>query len=269
MDRFIRVNGKEFSFEEVANALGVECDPQREPVQVHLCQRVNDGVLVAKGAFFDNDDYPAIDLELELPAEKDSMPVMIFKTEQPRVAGGYSDGYPGVRSFVYNRDGEYFMYSDVDSRADVVVDRDGMEQRVMVSGSPTCDVEVYQENSWARFMGQKDFVYRANVQATENVKLEVGMVGTIKDEIGVKEEFRGKDFKILAVGATKEDEFAVCLVEGRDDIIVWRKNMDSVRMPEIMLENTLAAAVQRSHDAEQCSAGVRSLGLGVKDSIDK
>lgn len=243
MDRFIRVNGQAFSFEDVAKALGVSCDPLREPVQVHLCQRVNDGVLVAKGAFFDNDSYPAIDLELELPKEKDSMPVMISKTEQPRVAGGYSDGYPGVRSFIYNREGEYFMYSDVDSRADEVVDRDGMEQRVMVSGCPACDVEVYQENPYVWMRGQQPFVYKGNIP---DVKFEVGMTGVIKDAPDVKKELRGKTFEIVKCN-DNEPWSASCKVEGKKGTYcIYRSSMDDLRMPEASLENTLANAAERS-----------------------
>lgn len=230
MDRFIRVNGKDFSFEEVAKALGLEVGQHLDPVQVHLCQRVDDGILVAKGAFFDNDDYPAIDLELELPPEKDSLPVVISKTEQPRVDGGYSDGYQGVRNFVYNRDGEYYMYSNVDSRADEILDRDGMEQKVMVSGSPSCDVEVYQENPWVRNMGQKNFEYRVEEPAQENVKLEVGMVGKLKDEDGIKKALRGKSFKVTRIDA---NGVAAGIIEGVNGIYALDMNfIESVMVPE-------------------------------------
>lgn len=218
MDRFIRVNGRDFSFEDVAKALEFEVGPYLDPVQVQLCQRVNDGVLVAKGAFFDNDDYPGMDVELELPEEKDSFPVIISRAEQPRVRKsdafsgtrkeelgtrdgiadgddldsgcgrgellGYSDGYQGVRNFVYNRDGEYFMYTDVDSRPDEVVDRDGMEQRVMVSGSPKCEVEVYQENPWVRMMGEREFAYKENAPeaSLENILAEAKGRGVAAEE---------------------------------------------------------------------------------------
>lgn len=242
MDRFIKINGAVFSFEEVAKALGVECDPKREPVQLHLCQRVDDGVLVAKGAFFDKDDYPAIDLELQLPSEKDSLPVMISRTEQPRVEGAYSDGYLGVRNFVYNREGEYFMYSDVDSRADEVVDRAGMEQRVMVSGSRLCDVEVYQENPWVRMMGQKEFEYP---QEGPDVKFEVGMTGVIRDVSGIKKELRGKTFQVVEWHKEEPGE-AYCTIEGKAGIyLVYRDQVENLRMPEqavARLDDLVAAA---------------------------
>lgn len=242
MNRFIRINGKDYSFDEVAKALGIKCDPQREPIQLHLCQRVDDGILVAKGAFFDNDDYPAMDLELELPAEKDSMPVIISKTEQPRVDGGYSDGYQGVRNFVYNRDGEYFMYSDVDSRADEIVDRDGMEQRVMVSGSPVCDAEVYQENHYVRMMGRKEFEYNARIPVLVDVKLEVGMVGVLRDSNDIKRSLRGKAFEILEVN--EEYGCAKCRIDGeKGEFGVYVLQMAKVEKPlTAVLENATARA---------------------------
>ena len=258
MNRFIRINGKEFSFEEVAKALGVECDPQREPVQLHLCQRIDEGVLVAKGAFFDKDSYPAIDLDLELPAEKDSMSVPIFKVEQPRVDGAYSDGYQGVRSFVYNRDGEYFMYSNVDSRADEIVDRDGMEQWVMVSGSPRCDVEVYQENYFVRMMGRRDFDYTVASLEWKNVELTAGMVGKLRDLPGIKKSLRGKAFEILDVNA--KDGFAACRIEGETGTFsIYVSQMEGLRMPEavekpvseVLEEATSRAEVYDGNEAKE------------------
>lgn len=148
-DRFLRINGQEFSFDEVARALGLDVSPELEPVQVALCQRVDSGVLVAKGSFFDHDDYPGIDLELQLPAEQDSMPIMISRTEQPRLEGESHN----LRTFGYSRENEYFMFFDSDLRPDAEVDQEPRDQALTVSGDRWRSVEVFAENPYIEYKG--------------------------------------------------------------------------------------------------------------------
>lgn len=243
MDRFIRVNGRDFSFEEVAKALGLEVASHLDPVQVHLCQRVDDGILVAKGAFFDKDDYPGIDLELELPAEKDSLPVMISRCEQPRADGEAR----GLRNFCYSRADEYFMYFDVDTRADDVVDKEGVEATLVLSGSRSADVDVYEENSFIKYKGPLlDNIMSENPNLSNVEKIMAGMVGHIKDEPGIKKSLRGKAFRITDVSEVTP-ALALCTIEGQRGVFsVYVSQMEDLSMPEVSFENTLAGAIERS-----------------------
>ena len=148
-DRFLRINGKEFSFDKVAEALGLNPSPNREPVQVELCQRVDSGVLVAKGSFFDHDNYPGIDLELQLPPEKDTLPIMISRTEQPRPEG---EEHP-IRTYGYSRDDEYFMFFDSDLRSDAQVDEKPISPAITISGNRDYSVDVSCENPYVNYKG--------------------------------------------------------------------------------------------------------------------
>lgn len=149
MDRFLKINGAVFSFEQVAKALGLQLSAN-ESVKIDLCQRVNGGILVAQGAPFDNDDYPGLDVFMELPPEKGSFPVMITRTEQPRP----EEEVHSVRTYAYSRSDEYFMYFDVDTRSDEEVDKDFSIPQVVVSGGPHYPVEVVSENSYFRYCGK-------------------------------------------------------------------------------------------------------------------
>lgn len=256
MDRFIRVNGKEFSFEEVAKALGFEVAPHLDPVQVHLCQQIEDGVLVAKGAFFDKDDYPGMDVELELPEEKDSMPVIISRTEQPRL----DTEERGVRTFCYNRENEYFMYFDVDTRTDDEVDKEIDVPSVVLSGSRLAEVDVYEENTFVRYRGALPAKERAVEPAMDNVKLEVGMVGSVKGLPEIKKNLRGKAFEIT--GVNEEHGFAACKIEGEQGTFsIHVSQMENLCVPEISLEDTLVNASMRSGTNVASMAGHESVDI--------
>lgn len=152
MDRFLRINGRAFSFDEVARALGLYVSSESKTVQVELCQRVDSGILVAKGSFFDHDDYPGIDLELQLPSEKDSMPVLISRTEQP-----HPEGEPhSLRTYGYTREDEYFMFFDSDIRPDDEVDVDMKAPVLTVSGNIYRPVEVFSENCYIQYKGYSE-----------------------------------------------------------------------------------------------------------------
>ena len=139
----ISLNGKVFSLEEVCRALGV--DPGVQP-NVSLCIGVKAGVL--KSSLCNEDpSYPGIRTELALPPEAESADIMLTVTEQPR-----SDDKPEpVRTFGYNRDDEYFLYFDADTRPDREVEDDLHRPSVTIGGNPNLPADVYQENNMVRY----------------------------------------------------------------------------------------------------------------------
>lgn len=145
---FLRINGRDFSFEHVAKALGLSPRKEGEPFDVMFCQRVDAGVLAAR-SFGYGGDYPGIDIELQLPEQARSLPVMISRTEQPRSEGGDC----GVRTYCYGRQDEYFMYFDADTRPDHEVDEHAMSPSVVIGGNPGCDVDIWAENNYIKYRG--------------------------------------------------------------------------------------------------------------------
>ena len=138
----IFLNGKVFTLEEVCRALGVDPGPQPN---VSLCIGVKAGVL--KSSLCNEDpDYPGIRTELALPPEAESVDIMLTVTEQPRS----DDEQEPVRTFGYNRDDEYFLYFDADTRPDREVENDLRRPAVTMSGNPNLPAEVYQENNHVR-----------------------------------------------------------------------------------------------------------------------
>lgn len=135
----ISLNGKVFSLEEVCRALGV--DPCAQP-NVSLCIGVKAGVL--KSSLCNEDpDYPGIRTELALPPEAESVDIMLTITEQPRS----EDEHEPVRTFGYNRDDEYFLYFDADTRPDREVEDALRRPSVTIGGNPNLPADVYQENN--------------------------------------------------------------------------------------------------------------------------
>lgn len=139
----ISLNGKVFTLEEVCRAMGI--DPGVQP-NVSLCIGVRAGVL--KSSLCNEDpDYPGIRTELALPPEADSVDIMLTVTEQPRS----EDEHEPVRTFGYNRDDEYFLYFDADTRPDREVENDLRRPSVTVGGNPQLPADVYQENNMVRY----------------------------------------------------------------------------------------------------------------------
>lgn len=139
----ISLNGKVFTLEEVCRAMGI--DPGVQP-NVSLCIGVGAGVL--KSSLCTEDpDYPGIRTELALPPEADSVDIMLTVTEQPRS----EDEHEPVRTFGYNRDDEYFLYFDADTRPDREVENDLRRPSVTVGGNPQLPADVYQENNMVRY----------------------------------------------------------------------------------------------------------------------
>lgn len=124
----LSINGKVFSLEDVCRALGA--DPGAAPV-VSLCIGVKAGVL--KSSLCNEDpSYPGIRTELALPPEAESADIMLTVTEQPRS----DDKHEPVRTFGYNRDDEYFLYFDADTRPDREVEDDLRRPSVTIGGNP-------------------------------------------------------------------------------------------------------------------------------------
>ena len=139
----ISLNGKVFSLEEVCRALGV--DPGVQP-NVSLCIGVKAGVL--KSSLCNEDpDYPGICTELALPPEAESVDIMLTVTEQPRSENEHEP----VRTFGYNRDDEYFLYFDADTRPDREVEAALQRPSVTIGGNPNLPADVYQENNMVRY----------------------------------------------------------------------------------------------------------------------
>ena len=146
-NRFIRINGQDFSFDSVAAALGIELPAGTSDHQIQLCQRVHDGILVAGGSSYDSDAYPHIDVELQLPQDQDTLPILLTRSEQPEP----TTTPEALRIFCYSREDEYFMFFDTDTRPDSAVDAELYPPSVTVSGSPICSVSVKSENPYVSF----------------------------------------------------------------------------------------------------------------------
>lgn len=148
-ERFIRVNGQDFSFDEVVKALGVSPIKGNIPHQIQLCQRVEAGILVANGSFYDGDAYPGIDVELQLPQEMKTNPITLTRTEQPKEEGENKN----LRTFCYSRQDQYFMFFDADIRPDHEVDDHTLSPSVTISGDRGFPVEVTAENDFVNYKG--------------------------------------------------------------------------------------------------------------------
>lgn len=139
----ISLYGKVFTLEEVCRAMGITPGPTPD---VSLCIGVKAGVL--KSSLCNEDpDYPGIRTELALPPEADSVDIMLTVTEQPRS----EDEHEPVRTFGYNRDDEYFLYFDADTRPDRELEDDLRRPSVTVGGNPQLPADVYQENNMVRY----------------------------------------------------------------------------------------------------------------------
>lgn len=162
-DRFIRINGKDFSLDDVAKALGIQPENDK-PLEVDLCQRIDAGVLVARGSNIGGDEYPGIDVELELPKEKDSLPVMLSRTEQPRPDGDVQN----VRTFCFSRLDEYFMYFDADLRSDKEVDELAIPPHLCVAGNPGFNPVITADNRYVDFEGSTERYEKMSLLAQIN-----------------------------------------------------------------------------------------------------
>lgn len=170
-NRFIRVNGQDFSFDEIAKALGVGIQDGKTDHTIQLCQRVNAGVLTAE-ASPEGDNYPGIDVELQLPQELETAPILISRTEQPML----EEGPEALRTYCYSRYDEYFAYFDADTRPDKEVDNLTFPPSLAVSGGTFYDVEVTAEDPHVKFNAFHPRRYRRetpDVEAAQQLAADI------------------------------------------------------------------------------------------------
>lgn len=148
-NRFVRIDGREYSFAEIAQRLHPDDPSITSNPEIQLCQRVKDGILVSHCSYTEHDNFPFMDVELELPEEKESLPVLISHTEQP----DESVDDPHLRTFCYDRTDEYFMSFDTDTRSDAEVDKTPSQTSLVVSGNPWNEIKVFTENQYVSFEG--------------------------------------------------------------------------------------------------------------------
>ena len=146
--RFIRINNKDFSFDELAEALGIHAKKGFEPFEVQLCQRVDAGILTATATDF-GPAYPGIDVELHLLEKENTQPIMITRTEQPCE----DEVADPVRTYSYGRNEDYFMYFDSDIRSDREVEVEAIPPSVVIAGDPGLSVDVWTENPYMNYKG--------------------------------------------------------------------------------------------------------------------
>lgn len=112
---------------------------------IALCQKVNTGEITASG----NDcggDCPGFELELHLPPEASTAPILLARLEQPKDEG--------VKAFLYGRHDSYIAYTKVDTRSDDDFDADPKGDSIVVSGDKDNLLEVYTENQHVQFCGR-------------------------------------------------------------------------------------------------------------------
>ena len=140
MESYLMFGDKKFSLSEVMERLGVEGVTDYD---VHLCQEVRSGVI--RAGVTGDQDYPGIFLDFALKNTPGSLPILVSQTEQP--AG--DDSSP-VRTYLYDREDQYFAYSDLDTRPDKEVDEELHEPEIVVSGESYMETIVRLEDEFVR-----------------------------------------------------------------------------------------------------------------------
>ena len=146
MENFLRINGHKFSFEEVAEKLGFV---NLDVTSVALCQKVPAGTLIATASGGKNDPYPCIDLELELPDDAQSCPIILAHVEQPM-----DEENSSVRTYLYSRGDSYIARMDADTRPDDEEELNPYVPEIIISGEPGYEVEVFSENPYVCYRGR-------------------------------------------------------------------------------------------------------------------
>lgn len=144
MKQHIRINDQVFTVQELCEKLGIS-----EPAEkIELRQEVPEGTLSASLAPDCPDDvYPGIDLELHLSASANSLPIMVARCERPI---SQDEDQPGVRTYLFSRQDEYFAYSELDTRTDEEVDSDYLAPTIVLSGNPNSVARITLENNYCK-----------------------------------------------------------------------------------------------------------------------
>lgn len=143
MKQYIRINGKEFSLEEIAEKLGIA-----EPLySATLCQEVCSGTLCAQLSLA-VESYPGVELSFEFPKSASSEPLPIARLEQddPNL-----DIEP--QCFLYGRGDSYIAYMDVNTQTDVEFKAFPRDDTLVVSGDKNRTLLVFRENNYINDYG--------------------------------------------------------------------------------------------------------------------
>lgn len=111
---------------------------------ISLCQKINAGEITASGMDYGG-DYPGLDLELHLPPEASTPPILLVRLEQPKDEG--------VKTYLFGRHDSYAAYMEVDTRSDDEFDAAPKGDSIVVSGDTDNLLEVYTENQHVKFCG--------------------------------------------------------------------------------------------------------------------
>lgn len=139
MENYLMIGDKRFPLNEVMKRLGVE---GVSACEVRLCQEVRSGVI--KAGVSCDPFYPAIYLDFQPKDAPSALSIPISTTEQP------TEGDCPVRSYLYDREDQYFAYSDLDIRSDDEVDKELRSPEIVVSGEPYMDTVVKFENQFVQ-----------------------------------------------------------------------------------------------------------------------
>lgn len=119
---YLEINGEKIYLTDILEKFGIEA----ESWDVNLCQDTPSGAIRAKVS--PDPDCPAMYLDFVLKDDPDTLPIDIAKTEQP-------ENCP-VRTYLFDRETNYFAYTDLDIRPDAEVDKKLMSPELAVSGQP-------------------------------------------------------------------------------------------------------------------------------------
>lgn len=140
MKNYLMFGDKKFPLKEVMERLGVEGVPEYE---TRLCQEVRSGVI--RAGLSGDPDYSAIFLEYQPKDAHCDLPILVSQTEQPT-----GDNSGPVRTYLYDRETQYFAYSDLDTRSDDEVEEELYEPEIAVSGEPYMETVVRLEDQYVR-----------------------------------------------------------------------------------------------------------------------
>lgn len=144
MDTFLRINGTDISLRVLSANLGLG-----DVKSIKLCQEIPAGTLTVSPDDCDTENYPGLDIALELPPDADTLPIMISRTEQ-EVS---DEGSEPLRTFLYSRNESYIGYTDTDTRTDADFDEAPGTPVITASGDPGETVEVAAENDYVSYKG--------------------------------------------------------------------------------------------------------------------
>lgn len=143
MKRYIRINDKEFSLEEIAEKLGVT-----EPLcSVTLCQEICSGTLCASMPLA-LEPYPGVELSFELPESAGTAPISVARLEQddPNL-----DVEP--QCFLYGRGDSYIAYMDVNTQTDAELKAAPLDDTLVIGGDKSRKLRLFRENNFINDCG--------------------------------------------------------------------------------------------------------------------